>query len=138
MTTSDHAPNEYRDIPDPERFTTLSDYQRLAPRTAIYPGAGTSSLLAVAYCALGLANEAGEAAGKVKKVLRDHPNVKNFHELPPELREAIADEVGDVLWYATLLLREMGLTLLGSARRNIAKLYSRQERGTIQGSGDSR
>lgn len=123
---------------NPGYFTTFTEYAILAPRTAVYPGAGTGSLLATSYAALGLVNEAGEVAGKIKKVLRDHPEVTHFHQLPPELREAIADEVGDTLWYATLLCRELGVSLLGVARRNIRKLYSRMERGTIKGSGDTR
>ena len=152
MTTSDHAPSTYADTdpplgthvnPDPAtvdttKFTGLGEYAALAPRTAVYPGAGTGSLIAVAYAALGLANEAGEAAGKVKKVLRDHPDVVNFRDLPAEVKLAVADEVGDTLWYAALLCREIGVSLVTVARRNIRKLYSRLERGTLQGSGDNR
>ena len=46
---------------------TFNDYQEKAVATAIY-GAGNT----IIYPALGLANEAGEVLGKIKKVLRDN------------------------------------------------------------------
>ena len=45
------------------------DYQRRAAETAIYPGRG--EMLGLTYTTLGLSSEAGEVAGKVKKLLRD-------------------------------------------------------------------
>jgi hypothetical protein len=45
---------------------TFNEYQSKAVETAIY---GTGST--IIYPALGLANEAGEVLGKIKKVLRD-------------------------------------------------------------------
>ena len=62
---------------------TFKEYQDKAVETAIY-GAGN----AIIYPALGLANEAGEVLGKIKKVLRD--NNGDFHHL--DTRMAIADE----------------------------------------------
>jgi hypothetical protein len=44
----------------------FDDYQQTALRTAIY-----AERHRVIYPALGLAREAGEVAGKIKKVLRD-------------------------------------------------------------------
>jgi hypothetical protein len=44
----------------------FDDYQRMARRTAVYADRDR-----VIYPALGLASEAGEVAGKIKKVLRD-------------------------------------------------------------------
>ena len=49
----------------------LNDYQKAARRTAIY-----ADHHRVIYPALGLASEAGEVAGKIKKVLRDHSEPK--------------------------------------------------------------
>lgn len=110
----------------------LSDYQQEAATTAIYPEMGTGSVTALAYCALGL-GEAGELQGKVKKILRDDCSV-----VSTEKREAIAAELGDVLWYVAMLASELGYSLDGIAEANLAKLASRQERNKIGGSGDNR
>ena len=45
----------------------FNDYQQKSRKTAAYPAIGH----AVIYPTLGLVNEAGEVAGKVKKVFRD-------------------------------------------------------------------
>jgi len=101
----------------------LDDYQKLAAKTAIYKS--THSIL---YPALGLAGEAGEVANKVKKMLRDG----DFD------RQAIAAEVGDVLWYVAALCRDLNIDLQDIAMGNLEKLYGRKARGTLTGSGDTR
>lgn len=108
---------------------TFKDYQDKAVKTAIY---GTGST--IIYPALGLANEAGEVLGKIKKVLRDKDG--KFDNL--ETRIAIADEIGDVLWYIAALSRDIEIPLETIAQRNIEKLLDRQARNVIQGSGDNR
>ncbi len=85
------------------------------------------------YPALGLASEAGEVAGKVKKVLRDHGG-----EFDAEQVAAIKDELGDVLWYIAVLAADLGLTLDDIAASNVDKLRSRMARGMIRGDGDHR
>lgn len=112
---------------------TFSEYQLAAGKTAVYPESGQGTIGAVSYTVLGLTNEAGEVAGKLKKVMRDNNGV-----LSPEKRKEIADEVSDVLWYLTMTLDELGFSLETVAANNIAKLRSRQERGVLQGSGDNR
>ena len=107
----------------------ISEYQRRSRATAVYPDAGHN----LAYPALGLCGEAGEAAEKVKKAMRDDGGV-----LTEERREALAAELGDVLWYVAQLATEAGLDLGEIAGDNLAKLLSRQERGVLQGSGDTR
>jgi NTP pyrophosphatase (non-canonical NTP hydrolase) len=107
----------------------LSDYQVLSRRTATYPRAGED----MTYPALGLCGEAGEVAEKVKKTLRDDGGV-----LSHERREALARELGDVLWYLSQLATEAGLDLDEIAADNLDKLLSRQERGVLHGSGDDR
>lgn len=108
---------------------TFKDYQDKAVETAIY-GAGNS----IIYPALGLANEAGEVLGKIKKVLRD----KDGDFSQEETREAIAAEIGDVLWYIAALSKDLGIPLDVIAQQNIAKLLDRRARNVIQGSGDNR
>ena len=107
----------------------LSDYQRLSRATAVYPDAGSN----LTYPALGLCGEAGEAAEKVKKAIRDDGG-----ELTPERRDALAAELGDVLWYVAQLATEAGLDLDELARANLDKLLSRRDRDVLHGSGDFR
>ena len=106
----------------------LNEYQKTARRTAIYPEDHR-----VVYPALGLASEAGEVAGKIKKVLRDQAG--DFARAP---LEAIKDELGDVLWYVAVLAGDLGLSLDDIAAANLDKLASRQERGRLSGGGDQR
>ncbi|HEX3451892.1 MAG TPA: nucleoside triphosphate pyrophosphohydrolase family protein [Solirubrobacteraceae bacterium] len=106
----------------------LSEYQRLSRSTAEYPRRG-----ALTYPALGLAGEAGEFADHAKKVIRDDGG-----EVTPQRREAMAKELGDVLWYVAQLASELGLELEQVARDNLDKLLSRQRRGVLSGSGDER
>ena len=101
----------------------MEEYQKTAAETAIY-----SSKHAVIYPALGLAAEAGEVANKVKKILRDG----DFD------RKAIADEIGDCLWYIAALCRDLNVDLGKVANNNLRKLRDRKKRGTLKGSGDRR
>jgi NTP pyrophosphatase (non-canonical NTP hydrolase) len=107
----------------------LNDYQTAALFTAIYPNQGAN----FTYPALGLVGEAGEVADKLKKVIRDHDGV-----LTDPVREAVAKEVGDVMWYLAVLAYELDFDLNSIAKANLDKLASRQERGVLSGSGDNR
>jgi NTP pyrophosphatase (non-canonical NTP hydrolase) len=107
----------------------ISDYQELSRRTAAYPGAGEN----IVYPTLGLAGEAGEVAEKVKKLLRDDGGI-----LSEERRDALAGELGDVLWYVAQVATEAGLDLEEIAQGNLDKLLSRKQRGVLSGSGDRR
>ena len=102
---------------------TADFYEERASLTAIYP-----KEKALEYLALGLTSEAGEVAGKVKKLIRDGKGDK----------KAIASEIGDVLWYCAMLAKETEVPLNDIMKDNLKKLYSRKERGTLQGSGDNR
>lgn len=108
----------------------LSDYQQKATKTALYPRVAGHGWV---YPALGLANEAGEVNGKLKKVIRDDNGVINDAK-----RQEISKELGDVLWYVAQLATELDINLDEVAEANIAKLASRQERGVLGGSGDNR
>lgn len=87
----------------------------------------------VYYPALGLANEAGETAGKVKKAYRDDGNT--FTDVR---RAAIADELGDTLWYLSAVAHDLGYSLGDIAIRNHEKVTSREQRGAAHGDGDNR
>jgi len=106
------------------------EYQRRTFETAIYPG--QQSLNGLLYCALGL-GEAGEIQGKVKKILRDDGGL-----LTSERVDAIAAELGDLLWYVAQLANELDIPLEWVAEQNLKKLADRKERDVLQGSGDER
>ena len=107
----------------------FSDYQTQSRKTALYPSIGHG----VIYPTLGLTNEAGEVAGKVKKIFRDKGGVIGAAE-----REALKGELGDVLWYLAQVCTELDLSLDDVAGHNLEKLFSRLERGKIGGDGDNR
>lgn len=87
----------------------------------------------IVYPTLGLANEVGEVAGKIKKIFRDRGG-----NITDADRTELKKELGDVLWYLTQICSELDLTLQEVAEANIEKLYSRLDRGTLHGSGDER
>lgn len=111
----------------------IDNYQELAHSMAIYPERGTQKLLAIVYCALGLTEEAGETAGKLKKLIRDEGG-----EMTDEIRERVKRELGDVLWYLSALSKELGFKMSDVAQTNIEKILDRRARGTLKGSGDDR
>lgn len=110
----------------------FSYYQEKTRSTAQYPEADSGSILALAYVGLGL-GEAGEVQGKIKKILRDDNGVVTWDKA-----QAIAAEIGDLLWYAARLADELRFDLDWIAKQNLEKLSSRKERGVIGGSGDDR
>ena len=103
----------------------FSKYQKETRQTAIYP-----KDKALEYLCLGLASEAGEVAGKLKKVIRDTPE-----EFP---KKDMISELGDVLWYLARIADELDVDLSNVAQGNINKLLARKNKGTIKGSGDNR
>lgn len=107
----------------------LNTYQTSALQTAVYPNMGAN----FAYPALGIAGEAGEVADKLKKVIRDNDGV-----LTDPVRDAVAKELGDVMWYVSVLAYELDYDLETIAQQNLDKLASRQQRGVLTGSGDDR
>lgn len=107
----------------------FSTYQQRSRQTARYPDVGANPL----YPTLGLCGEAGEVADKVKKVLRDRQGVFDV-----EVRQDLALELGDVLWYIAQLAAELDLDLEQIAAANLSKLADRAARNVISGSGDRR
>ena len=107
----------------------FNEYQQKSRQTAVYPVIGQGFV----YPALGLAGESGEVVEKVKKIFRDQQGI-----VGDEQRQAVAKELGDVLWYLAQLATELDLDLNQVAQDNLTKLLSRQQRGQLHGSGDER
>lgn len=117
----------------------FNEYQEKASKVAIYPSCaiiveGNKARRAeYIYPAIGLSDEAGEVAGKIKKIIRDKHGVLNADD-----KKALTKELGDVLWYLSELAQTLGIKLDDVAAQNIDKLYDRKERGVLKGSGDDR
>lgn len=106
----------------------IEDYQTAIAEFAIYEGAGTGSEGELMYLGLGLASEAGEAAGKIKKLYRDGMMYN----------EDLVMELGDVMWYSVMLCRAAGYSAADVLAMNYEKLSSRAQRNKISGNGDAR
>ena len=111
----------------------FQEYQEASRKTALYPKEDKNFNYALTYPTMGLTSEAGEVAGKIKKVLRDKGGI-----VSEEIKHDISKELGDVLWYVAQIATELGLSLDDVAKENIEKLYSRLDRGKLGGSGDDR
>lgn len=92
---------------------SLDEYQHLAART-INPALDDEQRLLDA--AAGLAEEAGEVLGHVRKhLMRGRPLD----------RHAVAEELGDALWCVAIVARTLGIPLGQIARGNVEKLRAR-------------
>jgi NTP pyrophosphatase (non-canonical NTP hydrolase) len=134
------------------RDNLANHYQRIATKSALYPGQGTP--LGLTYCALKLNGEAGELAEHVGKAIRDDGilpiankayvdesaigTVSLYETLTTERRELIIKEIGDCLWYLSALCNELGITLAWAMLSNLRKLADRTKRNALRGSGDER
>ena len=99
---------------------TLDAYQAAAGRLAGEDGYDRATLLAI--YGLGVAEEAGEVAGIIKRAFRDAPAWN-------ETEAALLDELGDVLWYVAALARLYDLPLSTVAEQNRRKLAARHPDG---------
>jgi NTP pyrophosphatase (non-canonical NTP hydrolase) len=95
----------------------LDDYQRAAARTM---NAGITDDERLIDAAAGLAEEAGEVLGLVRKHLYMHQ---------PLDRERLTRELGDALWCLAAIGTCLGLTLDEVAGKNMAKLQRRYPEG---------
>lgn len=107
--------------------TMLEKYDTFMQTSKVY------DCLPIIYPILGLNGEAGEAAEKVKKCLRD--NNGNFNE---ETKNAIKKELADVLWYIWAAADDMDTSLDEIMSIGIKKVKERQETNTVHGNGDNR
>lgn len=99
-------------------------YQNRAKLTAVYPKQTIVDNLL--YLTLGLVDESGETANKIKKMIRDDNGI-----LTDDRKDQIIDELGDVLWYLAMLCYELNTTLEFVAVHNLAKLRKRQRDQTL-------
>lgn len=109
---------------------TFDEYQKLATTTSTID---LKSVTAPYYFALGLNGEAGEIAEKMKKIIRNHDNDMSQLDL-----EDFKKELGDVLWYVSMMTTQVGLSLEDVANTNLVKLADRKARNVIRSTGDNR
>lgn len=105
-------------------------FQAIAADTAVYPNKGN---LELCYPALGLAEEAGEVLGQIKRIVRD-----DACRLTPERKAKLVAEMGDVLWYLAALSTELGVKLSDVAYQNTLKVERRSKAGSLKGEGSDR
>ena len=112
----------------------LNEYQTEASMFAV-----NDDLL---HFTFGLLEEAGEAAGVLKRVYRGDDGYEDFnwsdYGLSEEAEKKLAAELGDILWHVAVIADHLGVSLNAIAESNLAKLQSRKQRDMIKGSGDNR
>lgn len=116
---------------DKASVKTFDGFQYESGKTAIYPGVGT--LDGLRYVTLGLSEECGEVAGKIKRIFRDDGAV-----LTTARRKQLIYELGDVLWYLQQMATELEVPLSLIAELNVHKLQERLAQGRLHGEGDLR
>lgn len=118
----------------------MSEYQEFCRTTDLFPldewmktkyFNGLNEL--IAYRTLCLCGEAGELANKVKKIRRDSP-----HFLTPAVRHDMVSELGDIMWYMSILCDLLDVSLEYVLKENARKLSKRKMEDKIKGSGDDR
>lgn len=103
---------------------TMQEYIHLSDRTAptlnmMSDRAGRAAnfnSLEILHGAIGLATESGEVLDVMKKHIYYNKPIDTVN---------VAEEVGDVLWYCALILRNLGMTFEQVAQMNINKLEKR-------------
>lgn len=112
-----------------EDIVELDDYQEQALNTDAY----SDNKFNIEYKALGLYDEAEKVSDKIKKVFKDYDN-----KLDENKAHEIAKELGDILWYLSILAHKLGYNLSEIATMNIYKLRKLMEENKIHGNGDNR
>ena len=78
----------------------INDYVAWAATVARIPPDGTCDVGRLSYLGLGLASEAGEVAGDIKKLLRDGEAAWNA--------DHVSEELGDLIYYWAALCAAIG------------------------------
>ena len=126
---------------DPNSIRDFETYERLA--TPTWRGRMPGTEVGLYHLSLKLAGEAGEFCEHLGKALRDDQvTIESIGtgklEFTPERRKALLKELGDELWYVTVLARHLGSSLQEVAQMNAEKTMDRDRRGVTKGSGDDR
>lgn len=112
----------------------FSDYLDQASQTAIYPKRiQDTGLGGMIYCALKLAGETGEFTEHVGKAIRDDNG-----NITDKRRNQMIGELGDILWYWTMLCQELNVPPNYVAAYNLAKLMQRKKENKLHGEGSDR
>jgi len=106
----------------------LTEYRTLCLNGEV--GELSEKIFNMVLAELALSSKAGKLANKVKKIRRDG--------LSKNLRTGIIHELGDIMWYLSILCDLIGVSMKEVAERNIIMLADRKKRDTIKGSGDER
>lgn len=101
-------------------MTTLTDIQEEIDRQLVRDYGDRSMKEIKLMLHLGLAEEAGEVAGLMKRVLRNFPK-----DQERATRENFIDEMGDVLWYLTACCTSHDTSLEEIWEHNKNKLKAR-------------
>jgi len=93
---------------------TFKEFQKKAVEATYYVGRGQGNL---GFPALALAGEVGEVCNKVKKVIRDRDNKPDVVDVL-----GIREELGDALFYLTVLADELNISLDDIAKTELKKI----------------
>ena len=103
--------------PNSTIMTKFDQYQNSVKETSYWP-----TEYGLLYLANALGGEAGELQNLVKKVYRDSGG-----KLQEDRREAMIDELGDVLWYVAAIASELQINLSEVAYRNRLKTIQKMK-----------
>ena len=104
------------------------DYIEFAKTTDRYPNGNR-----IEFYTFGITEEAGEVAGKIKRVYRDDSG-----RVTLDRRMQILTELGDLLWYMVRMVDVLSSSMDEVREINHLKLSQRVANNTLHGSGDNR
>lgn len=107
----------------------IGTYQEMTDKTWKAPTTIEPEMM----CVLGMIEELGEIAGKLKRVHREDHG-RYFHDRVQKIKL----ESGDFFYYFTRFCTLMGYTMEDVMSSNVDKIIDRMNRGVLKGEGDER